>query len=172
MSPEEALAILKNTDRELEAPARLETKLIEAFRRRHARRATTRLLGLAALAASMLFYVGRTAGPRPAARPASSVQPVTILKAEQRAIPTPTRVPIRRSMQPPPQEIVTEFFPLMDVAPPLGRGQLLRIAVPASTMRTVGLPVREERLDERVEADVLIGEEGMARAIRFVSLQQ
>jgi hypothetical protein len=64
---------------------------------------------------------------------------------------------------------VTDFFPLMDVAPPLGRGQLLRVAVPASAMRSVGLPVREERLDEPVQADVLVGEEGMVRAIRFVS---
>jgi hypothetical protein len=80
--------------------------------------------------------------------------------------------PVIPSVRPQPREVVTDFFPLMDVAPPLGRGQILRVTVPASTMRSVGLPVREERLNDRVQADVLVGEEGMARAIRFVSFVQ
>jgi hypothetical protein len=72
---------------------------------------------------------------------------------------------------PKPQEIVTDFFPLMDPAPPLGRGQLLRVELPASAMQMVGLPVREDRLADSVEADVLVGEEGLPRAIRFVSFE-
>jgi hypothetical protein len=35
-------------------------------------------------------------------------------------------------------------------------------------MRSFGLPVNEDRLDPAVKADVLIGEDGIARAIRFV----
>jgi hypothetical protein len=35
-------------------------------------------------------------------------------------------------------------------------------------MRKVGLPVNEDRLSDRVYADVLVGDEGLARAIRFV----
>jgi hypothetical protein len=38
-------------------------------------------------------------------------------------------------------------------------------------MRTVGLPVREDRLMDRVQADVLVSEEGLATAIRFVKYQ-
>jgi len=68
-----------------------------------------------------------------------------------------------------PGEVVTEFFPLMDPSPPMERGAILRVRVPRSAMQAVGLPVREERLDERVEADVLVGEEGLPRAIRFVA---
>jgi hypothetical protein len=64
--------------------------------------------------------------------------------------------------------VVTEFFPLLDGAPPFERGELLRVTVPASTMRKVGLPVNEDRLSDRVYADVLVGDEGLARAIRFV----
>ncbi len=59
----------------------------------------------------------------------------------------------------------------MNPAPPFERGQILRVDVPASAMRAVGLPVREERLADRVQADVLVGEEGMPRAIRFVSFE-
>jgi len=71
-----------------------------------------------------------------------------------------------------PEEIDTPFFPLLDAPPPFERGELVRVSLPASAMRVVGLPVREESLEEPVLADVLIGEEGMARAIRFVSFEQ
>ena len=83
--------------------------------------------------------------------------------------------PARRSTrvrQASPREIVTEFFPLDDVAPPFERGELVRVNLPAAAMRTVGLPVREDRLAERVQADVLVSEEGLARAIRFVKYSQ
>jgi hypothetical protein len=69
-------------------------------------------------------------------------------------------------------DAVTEFYPLVDPAPPFGRGQLLRVRLPASAMRLVGLPVREDRLAEPVQADILIGEEGMARAIRFARFEE
>jgi hypothetical protein len=59
----------------------------------------------------------------------------------------------------------------MDPAPPFERGQLLRIELPASAMQMVGLPVHEQRLADRVQADVLVGEEGLPRAIRFVKFQ-
>ncbi len=71
-----------------------------------------------------------------------------------------------------PREVVTQFFPLLDVAPPFERGELLRVTVPASAMRKVGLPVNEDHLTDRVYADVLVGQEGLARAIRFVSYEQ
>jgi hypothetical protein len=35
-------------------------------------------------------------------------------------------------------------------------------------MRSFGLPVNEDRIVNAVKADVLIGEDGIARAIRFV----
>jgi hypothetical protein len=66
------------------------------------------------------------------------------------------------------REVVTEFFPLIDSAPPFERGQMLRVQLPAAAMRRVGLPVREDHLADPIQADVLVGEEGMPRAIRFV----
>jgi hypothetical protein len=52
-----------------------------------------------------------------------------------------------------------------------GEGQIVRLEVPATTLRAFGVtaPVaRDQREDARVLADVLIGEDGVARAIRFV----
>jgi hypothetical protein len=47
----------------------------------------------------------------------------------------------------------------------------VRVSLPASAMREVGLPVREDRLMDRVQADVLVSN-GMATAIRFVKVTQ
>ena len=70
-----------------------------------------------------------------------------------------------------PQEIATDFFPLVDFAPPVDDAELVRVSLPASAMREVGLPVREDRLDDQVQADVLVSN-GMATAIRFVKNMQ
>ena len=50
-----------------------------------------------------------------------------------------------------------------------GEGQIVRLEVPATTLRAFGVtaPARTQR-DAPVLADVLIGEDGVARAIRFV----
>ena len=70
------------------------------------------------------------------------------------------------------REIATGFYPLLDVQPPFERGELVRVVVPAGTMRTVGLPVSEDHLTDLVQADVLVGQEGLARAIRFVGFEK
>ncbi len=67
-------------------------------------------------------------------------------------------------------EIVTDFIQLTDsggfVA---GEGaHLIRVELPRTALVRFGLPLNAERVGGRVKADVLIGEDGMARAIRFV----
>jgi hypothetical protein len=154
---------LAEYDRELKASPQVERQLVAAFRRRKIHRRVAWSAGVAAVIAAMtpLLWMPRMA-PLPQIHVASPSPPA--LEARQ---PTLVRVP-SRAMARPPREVVTEFFPLMDPAPPMERGELLRVEVPASAMRLVGLPVREENLADRIQADVLVGEEGMARAIRFV----
>jgi hypothetical protein len=67
-------------------------------------------------------------------------------------------------------EIVTEFMPLTYGAAlnPNEGGQLVRVELPRSALASLGLPVNVERSNERVKADVLLGHDGLARAIRFV----
>ena len=63
------------------------------------------------------------------------------------------------------------FVPLRYDRPgALESGHIVRIALPRSAVASLGLPVNEERLDDRVEADVIIGEDGLAHAIRFVAI--
>ncbi len=67
-------------------------------------------------------------------------------------------------------EIVTDFIPLTDgSAFVAGEGaHLIRVELPRTALVRFGLPVNAERMGGRVKADVLLGEDGMARAIRFV----
>ena len=162
----ELLKALADADREREAPASVEARLREAFRRKHSRPKWPYFaMGLAA--AVVLFVVLR---PRPQV-------PV---QAPQIAVVTPAvtvapRAPVARKVlhrKPQPREVVTEFYPLIEDAPPFEGGELLRVSLPASALRGVGLPVSEDRLTETVQADVLVGQEGLARAIRFVRYER
>jgi hypothetical protein len=96
--------------------------------------------------------------------------------AETVAIPTvaplAVALPHPKPRSQPPREVLTEFYPLMDTPPPFERGELVRMSLPVSAVQRAGFPVEGTGTDDSVEADVLIGEEGLARAIRFVSYQQ
>ena len=170
---------LAEQDSGLEAPLAVEDRVRKAFRRKHATRKWRSYVAWG-MAAAALIAVGILAGlqgrrstpvvpQRVEARP-----PQLAVSAPPEAVPVEepkVPAPVRKQVQPR-NEIVTQFFPLQDASMPFERGELLRVTVPASTMRKVGLPVNEDRLGERVYADVLVGQEGLARAIRFVSYEQ
>jgi hypothetical protein len=68
-------------------------------------------------------------------------------------------------------ESMTDFIPLVgDATPatPLEGGQLVRVQVPRAALASLGLPLNAERGNEPVKADVLVGYDGLARAIRLV----
>jgi hypothetical protein len=68
-------------------------------------------------------------------------------------------------------EVATEFFPLSYGEPmssSLEGGQLVRVQLPRTTLLSFGFPMSQERAPEPIKADVLVGEDGLARAIRFV----
>lgn len=68
------------------------------------------------------------------------------------------------------EEIATEFMPLTygSSLSQLNDGQVVRVELPRSALQSFGLPVNAERAGERVKADVLLGHDGVARAIRFI----
>jgi len=169
----QALRALSEHDASWEASPEVEARLRVQFQTRKLRGAWRRaaVWAAAAAAALVMFFVVTNRKPSAPAlvhevvTQAVAVQPEV---APAAVVKSPRRVrrPVTR-----PQEVVTDFFPLMDPAPPFERGQLLRVELPASAMQMVGLPVREDRLAESVQADVLVGEEGLPRAIRFVSFE-
>jgi hypothetical protein len=68
------------------------------------------------------------------------------------------------------QEVATEFIPLGQAGPytQAEEGHLVRVELPRSALASFGLPVNAEAPGGRVKADVLMGQDGVARAIRFV----
>lgn len=70
----------------------------------------------------------------------------------------------------PPNEIATEFMPLgyMNAANLQDGGQIVRVELPRSTLANFGFPVNMDRYNEKVKADVVLGVDGLAHAIRFV----
>lgn len=67
-------------------------------------------------------------------------------------------------------EIATDFMPVTygGAANLADGGRMVRVELPRSAMASFGLPVNMDRANERVKADVLLGVDGLAHAIRFV----
>ena len=67
-------------------------------------------------------------------------------------------------------EIATDFMPLGDMNPASLQdgGQIVRVKLRRSALVRFGFPVNMDRYNENVKADVLVGVDGLARAIRFV----
>jgi len=187
----EALRALARADQTRGASPETGARLMAEFRLRRAarvwRRAAMWTLATAAGVAALVLLTPRTERSAPPPSPVTLQRPEAVPTQAPPATPTP--VPTRRLRRartalavrqdrgaaprdtPRRQEMVTDFYPLLNPAPPLERGQILRVNVPASVMQSVGFPVAEDRLTEPVQADVLLGEEGLPRAIRFVGFQ-
>ncbi|MBO0727270.1 MAG: hypothetical protein J2P52_16830 [Blastocatellia bacterium] len=67
-------------------------------------------------------------------------------------------------------EYATDFIPLSygGVQKPMESGEVIRLQMPRSALIAFGLPVNVQQADAPVKAEMLLGEDGMARAIRFV----
>lgn len=67
-------------------------------------------------------------------------------------------------------EYLTDFFPLRygEAQKPMESGELIRVQMPRSALARFGLPVNVERANTPIKADLLVGEDGLAHAIRFV----
>src|SRR5262245_38673020 len=69
-----------------------------------------------------------------------------------------------------PHEFVTQFFPVMQGSEliPMEGGQIVRVRMPRSNLIPLGIPLNQERASETIQADVLVSNDGLARAIRLV----
>lgn len=113
--------------------------------------------------------------------PTESAPQKTGAQADNRAVKRQTPKPFRRSTgtrrAPETQmanhasnEIATDFMPLGDANASVLQegGQIIRVKLPRSTLVRFGFPVNMDRYNENVKADVIVGVDGLARAIRFV----
>lgn len=149
--------------RRVEAPPRVEARLRTAFRRQtgsehrvSSRRwipAVTWVAAFAAMFALAAFLV-RDQKPEEAVRPPVQ-RTIELAMLQPQADPTD----------------YDEFIPLPNSAGMTADGDdvnLVRVEVPRSAMIALGLEVSADRAEELVEADVMLGSNGIARAVRFL----
>jgi len=121
--------------------------------------------------------VATVVGFTPAAPPIES----PVAPGAEPSMPSPVKANLNRRRHPPiandvmnpaNKEVATDFMPVMYNASGVTGyepgSQIVRVEVPRSVMASFGLPVNMARADERVKADVLLGVDGLAHAIRFV----
>jgi hypothetical protein len=89
---------------------------------------------------------------------------IAILLPGERTAPSP---PPQRST---PVEVATEFLPLMYGGVPMSESRIVRLEVPQTVLVTFGLSTVDmaPSSSETVLAEVVVGEDGLARAVRFV----
>ena len=179
-------------------PEGLEASLVSEFRRKHAVAVAKpirdlRVWWMVAAAAMLVVFSGviwnlRQPQKSPIAFvPPPVAQPVETLKPnppQVAAMVSPLsiqakpryRTPKRQALSEPvipattaaKRETYTEFFPLEEGPISIDRGRVVRVRVPRSAMFNVGLPVNMNRWNDSVQADLVLSEEGIARAVRFV----
>jgi len=154
-----------------QAPEGVEQRLLGEFHKRLHERRRNRWLGLgtAAIAAGLavLLWV-RTEPAVPAPRMARVGTPASLKAVNQAPTPPPAlSLPPAYERGP---EVAINFYRLPDAdeLPPMESATIVRVQLPMSSLRLIGLPVSEDRAAESVQADMLVGQDGLARGVRFV----
>jgi len=146
--------------RRMEAPPRVEARLLAAFRaqavgpRARVRPRWIPVVSWAAAAAVVVASIGLI-GPRPAQSRRTAEHVVAAAGLDSGV---------------PDTAIQEGFLPLpgaMLMAPPEGVS-VVHVELPRAAMMQVGIEVSPERAAETVQADVMFGDDGLARAVRFL----
>lgn len=192
------LRVMAEADAKRVARPAVEAALLAAFREQAGRKQSRRVVAfprswavwtaVGTAAAALAWVAVRPAAPdsavptiAPRAPQVASVlapRPVVTPSAPQPAVRAATPV-AQRKRRPPtaaPQrnggvEVATSFYAL---SPGIDDADIeglpaVRVRVPRTTLASFGLPVDVNRLQQPVKADLVLGEDGMARAIRFIS---
>lgn len=127
-----------------QAPAYIEESLRRAFRRRNRERSLRRWMsgsGLIAAAVVVALLLWTHYGRRRAV-------PVAVQEEQQEAA----------------------FYPLpeAEALPPVENAVVVRVQLPVSSLESMGVPVAGEQPDGSVQADLLLGQDGLARGVRLV----
>ena len=179
------LLALAENNRTQRASERLENSLRDSYRQRQkfAKRARQAFAWTAAAAAVLVFFALRS----PIAPDSSPTGATAKVVKEERIVPTRPATSVdthsitvptastagnrsssaRRVNHLRAKPELAYFLPLDDYEP-IEMGVVVRVQLPGSLFRSPGMPLDEDQSGEPIEADILVGEDGSARAIRFV----
>jgi hypothetical protein len=178
----EALRGLREEAAGTAAPEALEGVLLDAFRQRHAtpvQQPKRAVWAAAAIAASLtaavawrvsnppIVNIGKppavavTAPPQP---PQVTVKPAVMKSRRPKRKAAPAKQ-YAAAPQPAPRQEPFIAIPYAPAFTPYEDAQVVRVNMAGASVRRLGLPA----VADRVEADLVIGNDGLARAIRLVS---
>jgi len=130
------------------APPAVRERLLIEFRRRSAHRrvvARARTAGIAAIAAALL---------------------VAWISGDARHFLTGSHAPAPVV----PDSAEFDFYPLPEAEglPPIENATVIRVQMPVASLQLMGLAVNEDGAADPVQADILLGQDGLARGVRLV----
>jgi hypothetical protein len=97
--------------------------------------------------------------------------PARRVRRARRSVKRPApEAPVRAQSATGVREVATPFFalPFSDAALPLDQAAVIRVELPRSALELTGFPVDADRRNEPIRADLVLGADGLARAIRFI----
>jgi hypothetical protein len=132
-----------------DAPGRVEWQLRTEFRKRSQRRRVkvwTSFAGVAAMAAGIALWLWVRPAPQPSAAGMLAAAPVAVE-----------------------EEADASFYPLpaAESLPAVENAMVVRVQLPVASLRLMGFPMDEELADAAVLADLLLGQDGLARGVRL-----
>ena len=158
-----------------QAPPHVEEFLVAELRRRRSRAQQAKVLwsisAVAAIAAGLFVLIWlRPAPPKTVPTLAGVSGPVSPRPAEPvvlSAAPKPRSI---RRVHARPAVAALSFYELPSASelPPVENAMVVRVQLPMSSLRLMGFTISEESSAERIQADVLVGQDGLARGVRFV----
>jgi hypothetical protein len=101
----------------------------------------------------------------------AAVQPKRIYQAEPAVVKThsPRRMSTETVAQPENESRTMEFYPLAGTAPDsLGEGRIVRVELPRASLVALGANLPPDSGKPLVKTDLLVGQDGVPRAIRLV----
>jgi hypothetical protein len=142
------LRALADADRS-EAPSDLRARLLIEFRRRSARKrrmAWLPAVGIGAIAAALLVFVW--------------------MPKQSTAVPNPLDQPVLQTAE----DTDADFYPLPDAEglPPIENATVVRVQMPLTSLELMGVAVNDVGAADPVQADILLGQDGLARGVRLV----
>ena len=136
-----------------EAPEHIEEQLQLEFRRQNRRRRLMTWIPAFSVAAAagialLLWIRSETPRPVPAQALASAAMHAVAPAAEEEA---------------------DDFYPLAEAEalPAVESAMVVRVQLPVSSLQLMGVPLGEERADSSVQAELLLGQDGLARGVRL-----
>jgi len=157
-----------------QAPPHVEEFLVVELRRRSRARLTKiwwSISAVAAIAAGVAVLIWMRPAPPKSAPVVARVSVPELPRAMVPVVvPAVQKSHAIRSVRARPAKAALSFYALPSASelPPVENAMAVRVQLPLSSLRLMGLLVSEESSAERIQADVLVGQDGLARGVRFV----